>query len=121
MVVKLADSAVLESAIAEFLEAESSGQPLSRDAFLEQHHEIRCELESFLVNHDAMLAVAAPLHEAIGQEFAACRPPEICPTDATLDASDPAAIGASQAHARDSLVRLGTYGDYELLRELGRG
>ena len=63
------DPAALESAIAEYLEAESTGSPLARDEFLARHSALRGELESFLANHDAMLAVAAPLRNA-------SRPPE---------------------------------------------
>ncbi|HUE70055.1 MAG TPA: serine/threonine-protein kinase [Pirellulaceae bacterium] len=123
MSAKLADSAALESAIAEFLEAESSGAPLSRDEFLDRHSAIRSELESFLANHDAMLAVAAPLREALGHEVGTmAEPPRpIQPhEDVTLDAADPAALSQT-CRERETIVRLGSYGDYELLKELGRG
>ena len=120
MAAKTADSAVLESAIAEFFEAESSGRLLVRDEFLNRYPEIRGELESFLANHDAMVAVAAPLREAVLQAAGEIsqKPPH---EELTLDASDPAAAMAHTKGISDTVVRLGSYGDYELLKELGRG
>jgi hypothetical protein len=123
MPANVADSAALESAIAEFFEAESSGHSLSRDEFLDRHSAIRSELKSFLANHDAMLAVAAPLREALAREAESSAEPSPPPRpdqDVTLDAADPAAMSLA-GRTEETLVRLGSYGDYELLKELGRG
>ncbi len=120
---KTADDASLESAIAEFLEAESSGPPPPRDVFLDRHAEIRRELEAFFANHDRMLAVAAPFREALTHEAATVSEGQVPPRagDVTLAAGDPAAAAATDCDTGETVLRLGSCGEYELLKELGRG
>jgi serine/threonine-protein kinase len=107
----------LEAAIAEYLDGESSGMPPPRDELLRRYATVSAELEAFFANHDRMVALAMPLVDA-GEPADAVR---TVPPDATLDAGPSALARPGGAGISTVSVRLGTFGDYELLKELGRG
>ncbi|HZL90102.1 MAG TPA: serine/threonine-protein kinase [Pirellulaceae bacterium] len=112
------DADALESAIAEYLEAESSGAAPNRDEFLKRYAAIGTELEAFLDNHDRMRALADPVRQLLAPPAGL---PVRAPSESTLDAAEPAAKLAAAGNQAATLPRLGTFGDYELLKELGRG
>ena len=112
------DASALEIAIAEFLEAESSGAAPDRDEFLGRHPAIRASLQAFLLDHDRIRELAEPLRRT---GLSSSDGPAGNPGETTLDAADPAAAAAAADHAADSVPRLGSFGEYELLKELGRG
>src|SRR5271157_6670170 len=91
----------VERVIAEFLAAEDAGTPLDRDAVLAQHPDLADELRSFFRDHDRIGRMAAPLREA--------GPDETVDSDTMADPELPRG------------TRVVYFGDYELVRELGRG
>ena len=114
MSLEAAHAEALESAIAEYLEAESQGAPPDRGEFLQRHKAVSGELAEFFVNHDRMRQWAAPL---TGERSAAVGEPQ----DVTLDADASVAVASTTLQMVSSLPRYGSFGDYELLQELGRG
>ena len=91
----------VERVIAEFLAAEDAGTPLDRDAVLAQHPDLADELRTFFRDHDRIGRMAAPLREA--------GPDETVDSDTMADPELPRG------------TRVVYFGDYELVRELGRG
>jgi eukaryotic-like serine/threonine-protein kinase len=85
----------IEAAIAEFLQAADAGTPLDRAAWLDEHAELRSELEQFLADQSAFRNVARP-----NDQF-------------TLPLRD---TGVDGSHP---IVRY--FGDYELIEEIARG
>jgi serine/threonine-protein kinase len=108
------DASALEIAIAEYLEAESSGAIPDREEFLKRYAAIGSDLQAFLLNHDRMRELAEPLREAFRSSRGASDGDH---NETTLDAADPAAAGSEAA----TVPRLGSFGDFKLLKELGRG
>ena len=94
----------LEQLIASYLQAEDAGSPCDRAALLAAHPDEADDLRRFFVEHDRFHRIAAPLRAA-GTE-----------PDATID-------GAGMPAAREPELgeRVAYFGDYELLKELGRG
>lgn len=113
------DAEVLESAIAEFLEAQSAGAAPQREEFLRRYAVVRDELSAFFANHDRMVQLAAPFCSA-AQDSSAADPPT-AHAGVTLDAADASALAEAAARDPRSSPLLGSFGDYELLKELGRG
>jgi WD40 repeat protein len=84
----------LNEIVLQFLEADQVGQPIDRRRLVEEHPELRAELEEFFAGHDEAAL--------LGQATRA--------VDAGL-AGDPGAEAGE----------IGLLGDYRLLREVGRG
>jgi serine/threonine-protein kinase len=92
----------VDEAIAAYLEAERTGKPLDRAAWLAQHSDLAADLESFLGDRACFAELAGP--EAL---------PPPASEAATLAPGEPA------TPATGTVVRY--FGDYELLEELARG
>ena len=89
----------LDDLLAEYLEEAEAGRPPDRRAWLARHPEWSAELSSFFDNLDHIGHLAAPLRAGPS--------PDLIPFP----------TGASTAQGD----RIGYFGDYELIRELGRG
>src|SRR5262245_7622524 len=83
----------LDEAVTAFLEAVAAGEEPDRQTLLDDNPDLALELEAFFADHDRLTRLADPLR-AVAQaaETALVEPP--------VD---------------------GDFGDYELLREIGRG
>lgn len=92
-----------------YLKAVEKGQRPDRRELLDSHPEFASELAEFFASHDQVDAWAAPLL-LVGQVVAvATPPPEETPS-----------VGV-EAEGSEAPLRAGTFGDYELLEELGQG
>jgi serine/threonine-protein kinase len=120
----------LDQAVAEFLAALETGDPPGRDELLARYADVADDLARFLADHDRMAGLAAPVRQIIGPALASWRraagntPRRPGGTDVTLTHDGPAA--AAERYARDELQPASGHerrllGDYEILRELGRG
>ena len=89
----------LDDILAAYLEEAEAGRPPDRRGWLARHPEWAVELSAFFDNLDHIGDLAAPLR--------AHRPPDLIP----FPSGTPAIQGD----------RIGYFGDYELIRELGRG
>jgi serine/threonine-protein kinase len=103
----------LQSLIADFLDAEGRGEPIDRDAWLEQYAIHADSLKEFLANHDHMKR-SAP----IAPDDVTLPPNSQTHNDATLPPDD-ASIATSRVASVGDRVRY--FGDYELLEEIARG
>lgn len=115
---KPTDASALEIAIAEYLESEARGQAPDREEFLRRYAAVGSDLRAFLLDHDRMRDLTDPLREALE---AAGGAPAHDPNETTLDVTHPAARAVVVVNEGSTLPRLGSFGDYELLKELGRG
>jgi serine/threonine-protein kinase len=115
---KPTDASALEIAIAEYLESEARGQTPDREEFLRRYSAVGSDLRVFLLDHDRMRDLTDPLREALE---AAGGAPAHDPNETTLDVTHPAARAVVVVNEGSTLPRLGSFGDYELLKELGRG
>lgn len=103
----------LELALAEFLQAEEAGQPISRTELLVKYPGITAELTEFCEAHEQLRSAAAPFRQSVEyvvQRWEQENNPLYQPT---LDFPRSAAV--------DAPPRASRFGDYELLAELGRG
>src|SRR5262245_54459912 len=109
--------------LAEFLEAERTGQGPDRGALLRQHPDLATELQSFFTDIDRFQKMAAPIAprqesaEAVtvppsSDAGARAEQPTIAPDTGNMDA-------AGRPLAPGDCVRY--FGDYELLEEIARG
>jgi serine/threonine-protein kinase len=96
----------LAEVLAACLEAVENGPALDRPALLARYPEFAFELERFFAQHDQLDRLAAPLREMAQAET----PEPSGPTAATG-----AAAGTSET------IEVHSFGDYELLEEIGRG
>jgi serine/threonine protein kinase len=104
-------TALLDSAIAEFLDNDARGGEIDRAALLVRYAPVAAELEAFFADHDRMRRVALPLRELLRAASSAAA------SDVTLDwrALSAGTEGAEQRGAGQQVGR------YQLLGELGRG
>jgi hypothetical protein len=101
----------LDEAVAEYLAAVESGSSLDRDELLARYGDIAEELSGFFTDHDRVTGLAQPLRTLVTAQ-----------TDASHGADDTlsyARVGESEAGQR--LLVGQRIGDFEILRELGRG
>ena len=103
-------SDALDAAIAEFLQAEANGHPADRTALLARHAPIRDELEQFLVDHDRMQRLFAPLRGLSGNAY------RLTSDDPTLDGQT-----LSGELAQRDYLQVDRIGRYQIECELGRG
>src|SRR5262245_15806199 len=87
----------LQDAIAAYLQEQQDGRGVDRDEFLARYPDLADELRAFFADHDKMTQAAAPVRDALDEESGGPAPP-------------------SQAETFPQ-----TFGDYELLEEIGRG
>jgi serine/threonine-protein kinase len=108
----------LQSAIAEFLDAQSAGHPIDRQELLKGYPEHASALAAFFANHDRITALAGPLAAAVGAAVAESSLPLAADPDDTLS---PDELDRMPGFAIDAGRRSRLFGEYELLQELGRG
>ncbi|MCU0720106.1 MAG: serine/threonine protein kinase, partial [Pirellula sp.] len=103
---------LLQSLIADFLDAEGRGERIDREAWLAKHASHADSLRDFLTNHDRIKA-AAP----IAPDDVTIPPNSHTHNDITLPPEN------ATASSRTTVVgdRLRYFGDYELLEEIARG
>src|SRR5260370_14648314 len=92
-----------------YLKAVEQGQRPDRQELLNSHAEFASELAEFFASHDQVDEWAAPLL-LVGQTVSVATPPPEETPSLGVAGND------SQAPAR-----AGTFGDYELLEEIGQG
>ena len=84
------------------VEALEEGREPDRDGVLEEHPDLRGDLDAFLASHDEVARLAAPLRA--GRRGDPLNP-----------------VGATRHERDDHTAALGELGDFRLLREVGRG
>ena len=102
----------LDQAVAEFLAEVESGSAPDRAAFIARYADLSDDLARFFADHDRMAELARPLRGVLAKDESTSRP--VSGDEPTIGHS-PAIEGQSRAHTPDRI------GDYEILRELGRG
>jgi serine/threonine protein kinase len=101
----------LDEAVAEYLAAVESGVPPDRDELLSRYGDIAQELTGFFADHDRLTGLAQPLRTLIAAQ-----------TDASRGAADTHSYPRDSASGVDQHSVVGQrIGDFEILRELGRG
>ncbi|QDU25555.1 Serine/threonine-protein kinase PknB [Anatilimnocola aggregata] len=107
----------LEVAIAEFLQAEEAGRPMSQAELLAKFPEVSASLAEFLEGHERLRSALAPLRQSVEylvQRWHDSSPPAERPTlDFHPSSAEPDVV--------QPLLPAARFGDYELLEELGRG
>jgi tetratricopeptide (TPR) repeat protein len=98
----------LNELIAAYLEAEQAGRAPGREVWLADHPDFADELRGFLAAHDRLARIGAPLR-GVGPS------PPATPTDGATAAGSASPLAPVPAGGG------GSFGDYELLGELGRG
>jgi eukaryotic-like serine/threonine-protein kinase len=108
----------LDQAVAEYLAAVESGAALDRQETLARYADVAADLEQFFADHDRFTNLAEPVRSLVAGS--SDTPRQNSGSDATLAVD--AAAHISQRHERDSSDSfVERIGDYEILRELGRG
>lgn len=107
----------LELAVAEFLQAEEAGSPLSREQLCERFPDIAGDLRLFLDAHERLTALAAPLRQSVAHVIDGWE---------TRPSAEQPTLDFRQGLVRDATSNLSfraddRFGDYELITELGRG
>ncbi|PAY15222.1 hypothetical protein CKO51_32995 [Rhodopirellula sp. SM50] len=121
----------LQSLIAEFLEAEKSGNAVDRDTLLKQHPEHAESLRDFFANHDRIKRAAEQEDRTLppGNWIDAPTDPPTSGNgeEATIpprsDADDPTIPPTNPSSAENASVgdQVRYFGDYQLLEEIARG
>lgn len=106
----------LDDAVAEYLVAVDSGQPIDAASFVARYPELADELVRFITDHERLREIARPLREAISPGGSTSRPPS--GDDVTIAFDGSGSSGDLPARSGETPSRIG---DYEILRELGRG
>src|SRR5262249_26041382 len=88
--------------LAALIEVEESGEVLDRAAWLARHPQFAVELSEFFDSEDRLRSVAAPLRNAVA-----------------LQTPVPGTTLSSRTGTAEQAGR--SFGDYELLEEIGRG
>ena len=105
----------VERIIAEYLEAEASGQPLNIAELLTAHPDLAGPLQSFFANHDWM-------KQASPGDSTAASDQKRTPSAGIETTIGYAGLGAESVHAEIMTQPLPLrFGDYELLEEIARG
>jgi tRNA A-37 threonylcarbamoyl transferase component Bud32 len=97
----------LDALLGSYLEAMDAGKAPSREELLASHPELAADLSLFFSDNDKVRSWTAPVLDTL-------RPAD---AEATIEA------GAGDRHLETVVpgVKLGIFGDYELLKEIGRG
>src|SRR5262245_6437070 len=117
----------LEEAVAEYLIAADAGRPPEPESFLARYPDLGVELAEFLADLSARSGLVEPLHRG-GADGPGARAvvDSATGTETTIDPAETPASGEESAGADVSITlpggtRVRYFGDYELIRELGRG
>jgi predicted Ser/Thr protein kinase/uncharacterized membrane protein HdeD (DUF308 family) len=108
----------LDQAVAEYLAAVESGVAPDRASLLDRYAEIGPELAQFFADHDRLTGLAQPIRQLIVN--AGNTPREVGGSDVTTT-FDPAAAPVLSSGDFDATIAGQRIGDYEVIRELGRG
>jgi tRNA A-37 threonylcarbamoyl transferase component Bud32 len=98
---------LLDQVLGSYLEALDTGKAPHRDELLARHPELAGELAVFFADQDRISSLTAGLRQTLQPADA----------EATVDAAD----AATRDHTVAAGLALGTFGDYDLLEEIGRG
>jgi WD40 repeat protein len=104
----------LNELIAAYLEAEQAGRAPGREVWLAGHPALADELRGFLAVHDRLARIGAPLRGV-------ALPPPATPVAGATPADDFTLAHGKTPPAPVPAGGGGSFGDYELLGELGRG
>jgi serine/threonine-protein kinase len=102
----------LDQAVAEFLAAVESGSTPDRAAFVARYEDLSADLARFFADHDRMAELARPVRCLLAQGESTSRP--VSGDEPTIGLSVPT-TSEPGTHTPERI------GDYEILRELGRG
>lgn len=106
----------LNEVLLAYLEELEAGREPDRQRLLDEHPDLREDLESFLVGRDEIDRLAAPLRAA---SESAAKAPEVVDSLSWANQTNQAAGGEG---ARPEMpLALGQLGDFRILREIGRG
>ena len=113
---------LLDRVIADYLDAERSGQTTDRQALLDQYTELAADLTAFFADHDKMKGLVQPM----AQPVEATLPLEPRSSDEkTLPPeprrADELTLPPGQAVGPPIGTKVRYFGDYELLEEIARG
>jgi serine/threonine-protein kinase len=111
-------STQLDQAVAEFLAAAENGRSLDSAALIAQYPAVADELARFIADHQRLCELARPLREALAAGESTSRPPTGDDVTIAFPAGGSGSSGGPTAHAAGLPSRIG---EYEILRELGRG
>ncbi len=100
----------LNQIIADYLEANETGQPTDRDAFLKQNPRLAAELTVFFANQDHVAELPAPLRDSERSALSLGSCPELVPFPGALRVESQRLDRhtSSESHVR-------YFGDYELI------
>ncbi|WP_254508746.1 serine/threonine-protein kinase [Anatilimnocola floriformis] len=104
---------LLELALAEFLQAEESGQPITLSELLAKYPTVAGELAEFCNAHELLRSTAEPLRQSVQYLVQRWDHGGNDIDQSTLDVPRISVLGELREPAQ--------FGDYELLEELGRG
>ncbi len=106
----------LNAVLLSYMEAMEAGRTPDQRRFLEEHPDLRRELEEFFLGHDEVERLAAPIREACKEGLEDGAPARV------LSVFGPIAQNSGpQASVSEGASDLGRLGDFRLVREVGRG
>jgi serine/threonine protein kinase len=112
------DSTRLDEAVADYLAAADSGHPVDDAALIARYPELADELARFIADHQRLCELARPLREALAAGESTSRPPSGDDVTIAFPAGGSGSSGGPNVQPAGIPSRIG---DYEILRELGRG